>query len=190
MIDILTRHAKQRIEERTTLNKEELTIILKRKLYVNLGTKPGLHKTHLLVYSVKDDGYFVLVQDINNGDVITIWTEEYHNNLAMKITDEHKQKAKSLMENLEAVDDFSFTASAVYIDEKGNNRSKKLLKFRTENSIPLTEKYFIDNFIKNGKIKEAVKEKGFNPNFILGYSVKDATQYRFFIDINKLRIGK
>ena len=190
MIDILTRHAKQRIKQRTTFGKEELTIILKRKLYVNLGTKPGLHKAHLLVYSVKDDGYFVLVQDINNGDIITIWPEEYQNNLSIKITDADKQKVKELMENLEAIDDSSFTANVVYIDEKGNNRTKTILKFRTENSIPLTEKYFIDNFIKTGKVKEAIKGKGLNLNFILGYSVKDETRYRFFIDINKLRIGK
>ena len=190
MLKIMRKHAKQRLGERTTINEKELSSIINKKLYVNLGTKPGLHKTHLLIYSVKDDAYFVLVQDDINGDIITVWTEEYYNNLAMKITDEDKEKAKSLIINQESEDDCSFIASVIYIDEKGNNRSKDILKFRTENSIPLTEMYFIDIFIKTGKLKEAMKEKGININNILGYSVKASISHRFFIDTNKLKIGK
>ena len=44
----------------------------------------------------------------------------------MKITDEDKEKAKLLIINQESEDDCSFIASVIYIDEKGNNRSKDI----------------------------------------------------------------
>ena len=41
--------------------------------------------------------------------------------------------------------------------------------------------YFIDIFIKTGKLKEAMKEKGININNILGYSVKDIISHDFLL---------
>ena len=81
MLDNLTDHAKQRIKERTKIDTKEITKIINNKKYIDLGTKPGILKRHLLFYSLVDDNYFVIIQDTVDGGILTVLTEEYQNNL-------------------------------------------------------------------------------------------------------------
>ncbi len=87
---IFRKHAKQRIKERTKMTTQDISNLLGRGVHVNLGSKPGIHKSHLLLYSVVDSQYYVLVQDKNNGDIISFLPLEYHENLAWKVPEEHR----------------------------------------------------------------------------------------------------
>ena len=91
-----SKHAFERIEQRTSLSYEEIAFILDRKLTVNVGKKPGIHRNHLLFYSIADDDFFVVIQDELMGTVVTILPLDYHANLAWKISQEDCFKARDI----------------------------------------------------------------------------------------------
>lgn len=181
MSDNLTDHAKQRIKERTNIDTKEIIKIINNKKYIDLGTKPGILKRHLLFYSLIDDNYFVIIQDIIDGGILTVLTEEYQNNLAMKITEEDKQKAKELM-LLPPSTTSTHTISAIYLNENKDIKTKELFKIKDIDVSTITEEYFINRFIDSGIIKKALIEKGIDLRSIDGYSIKKRKVLIMYID--------
>jgi len=88
---VLTKHAKLRLQERTVLSEQDFVNIMDTYRSVSAGYEPQTFRWHRLFYSRADDTHYVAVQDISNGEVITILTLDYHDNLAWKIS---KKKLK------------------------------------------------------------------------------------------------
>ena len=90
---VLTLHARQRLCERTSLTEEEFVRILDLYLTVSVGYETEAKRWHRLFYSAKDDVHLVAIQDLANGEVITILPLDYHENLAWKISRKALAKA-------------------------------------------------------------------------------------------------
>jgi hypothetical protein len=82
---ILTHHAKIRLKERTDLSVEDFLTLLDTFRTSSVGYEPNTFRWHRLFYSRPDDEHFVAIQDIATGEVITILSLDYHENLAWKI---------------------------------------------------------------------------------------------------------
>lgn len=89
----LTKHATQRLAERTTLTHDELFGLIHNQLCVIVGIEPFSNRLHKLIYSESDKAHFVAIQDMATGEVITILPLDYHENLAWKISKEKLQLA-------------------------------------------------------------------------------------------------
>lgn len=90
----LTTHAIERIHERTKLWTTDIVKIINAEAFVNLGINPEKPQfQHLLFYSTVDLQHYVIVQDVVNHDIITIWPSDYHTNLAWQITTAQKRAA-------------------------------------------------------------------------------------------------
>ena len=96
MLTKFSKHAFKRLAQRTKLSVETIVDILEHKIYINLGMMPGFNKGYLLFYSSADEDYFVAIQDLLNGTVLTILPEEFHINSERKITDSDRQKIKKM----------------------------------------------------------------------------------------------
>jgi len=73
----LTRHAIQRLSERTGLDISDIEMILMEDKILPLGDNGK--KRHSLFYSMKDDSFYVIVYDMMNNEIITILPLAYHN---------------------------------------------------------------------------------------------------------------
>ncbi len=89
----LTKHATQRLAERTTLTHDKLFGLIHNQLCVIVGIEPFSNRLHKLIYSESDKTHFVVIQDMANGEVITILPLDYHENLAWKISEKKLQLA-------------------------------------------------------------------------------------------------
>ena len=72
-----SKHAFDRIAQRTHLRCEDIARILDQKLALNTGRKPGLNRNHLLFYSIPDDDFFVAIQDELTGTIVTVLPLDY-----------------------------------------------------------------------------------------------------------------
>lgn len=79
-----TDHALLRLNERVSMTPEALGVILDNDEVVSLGTEAGTSRDSKLFFSKDDDKFFIAVQDMKNGYVITILTLEYWHNLSEK----------------------------------------------------------------------------------------------------------
>lgn len=172
-----TRHAFERIAERTTLTCEELARILDRKLTINTGSKPGLNKVHLLFYSVCDDDFFVAIQDELTGTVITVLPLDYHANLAWDIPEEYCAQAKALYLNAPvkneepAAKSTVFYVSARFLDDNGLQKTKVIKKveslgYNNEISALMRDQAFFD------QIECFAKEKNIDYKMVFALSIK------------------
>lgn len=131
-----SRHAFERVNQRTKLKCTEIAWILDRGYFVNTGRKPGCFREHLLFYSIPDDDYFVALRDEVTGSVITILPLQYHANLAWVISEAQCDQAKKLVVSIppesiqtrEEVPPAVVVISCHFIDENGNQKSKILCK--------------------------------------------------------------
>ncbi|MGB2739441.1 MAG: hypothetical protein WBC60_02660 [Cognaticolwellia sp.] len=112
-------HALQRIEQRTSLEPSEIADIIDFGLAVDAGTEFVFEKTHWLIYSIKDECYFFIIQDKLTGLVITILPTQYHDNLAWSVNKEYFARAKRKIEQ--------------------NNISEKQLEFSKQFNIEATQ---------------------------------------------------
>lgn len=129
-----SKHALIRITQRSKLSTFELANMLEDRRYVLLGSKPGMTKQHLLIYSAVDLEYFVVIQDDIDGTIVTVLPTEYHENLAWAVTEEQKDKARELATikiECKSVAPSSFIISAGYLAEDGTLKIKKLGKLPT-----------------------------------------------------------
>ena len=142
-------HAFERLNERTSFTKEQLTFWLDHHMYWNLGNKPGIPKQHLLFYSSVDENYFVAIQDEQTGTVVTILPLHYHEILAWKVTERDKAKAREKISVLELSRKACLDANktlritANFLDLDGCRKAKEILK------ISQGEFEFSINHIKN-----------------------------------------
>lgn len=98
----LSKHAACRLGQRTVFREEEIIAMLDNYFFVSLGIETGFNREHCLVYCRFTNDYYVAVQDIKLGTVITVLPLDYHQNLSWKIdrdyisvNDELLRKAKA-----------------------------------------------------------------------------------------------
>lgn len=131
--DNITGHALKRLRERTSLDVSELNQLLGSLAYVPLGSKPGIHKEHLLFFSERDNACFVALRDTLNGDVVTILPVNYHENLAWKVTREQCEAAKILAhKSMEFFRDYkepkAIHVALAYLDQTNTQKYKSVMK--------------------------------------------------------------
>lgn len=130
-----SRHAFKRVAQRTSLSCNDIAAILDRGLVVNTGQRPGFNRVHLVFYSHLDNDYFVAIQDVVTGTVITILPLDYHETLAWGISAADCERAKEILlaappleeprvRNVPKV----FVICAQYLDEDDRQKTKLLLK--------------------------------------------------------------
>jgi len=112
-------HALQRIKQRTLLEPNEIADIIDFGLAIDTGKEIIFEKTHWLIYSIKDECYFFIIQDKFTGLVITLLPTQYHDKLAWSVDNESFARAKSNIEQ--------------------NNISEKQLEFSKQFNIETTQ---------------------------------------------------
>jgi hypothetical protein len=168
----LSKHAKARLDERTSLLETELIPMLNNNCYYNLGVEIGFYRRHSLFYSIKDDQYYVAVQDTKTGTVITILTWEYHMTLSWKlektcliiddgILRRTKFLAKYNMNNNDIPSKISLKIR--YIDQYDDLKIELVKKFNADvfsyNPLELTQNnQKILNIIRRWKKKKSIHE--------------------------------
>jgi hypothetical protein len=171
-----SRHAFERLTQRTRLSCEEIARILDRRLVVNTGKAPGFNRNHLVFYSVPDDDFFVAIQDELTGTVITILPLEYQANLAWEISNEDCAEARKIL--LSAPEEETpaqtkltatvFVISGIFLDNEGNSKIKVILKTASAPYQNDFKTLFSDHFLFS-KLDELARSKGINAQQI--YSI-------------------
>jgi hypothetical protein len=137
----LSRHARQRIYQRTTLDKGEVASLLDQGQFVDIGCIPGFNRRHLLFYSELDHVCLVAIRDQLTGTVVTVLPLQYHEKLAWKVSEKQCEEAQRLRNAPKSIASeisarkvaASFLISGHYIDETGHQKTKLLF---TTPSIP------------------------------------------------------
>lgn len=171
-----SRHAFQRVAQRTGLSCEDVTRILNRGLTVNSGQVPGFNRNHLVFFSVPDKAFFVAIQDALTGTVVTILPLEYQANLAWKITEQDCAKAKALLLNAPPIQTETpsasvFVISGHFLDADGTQKTKVIhriasVRYRDELKMLLADD---ELFSELHKMAEA---KGIDAKRMFGISVR------------------
>ena len=126
-----TFHCIKRLRERTSLTTNQFARIIADGVTVCLGSKPGIQKNHYLFYSIKDEKYYVAIQNIITGAIITVLHMEYHENLAWKISEDEKREAQS-----KAIDYKNKHLSNLKKSNNENNKPNILKESNNENNKP------------------------------------------------------
>ena len=176
-----SRHAFERVVQRTKLSAEEIARILDRGLYVNTGRRPGFDKTHLAFYSAPDNEVFVAIQDCVTGTVVTILPLEYHANLAWRISDQDCLKAKQiLLDHCEnRIDPQSLSNASVfkiqahYIDAENWQKTKTIhsvdaAPYNYDIKRLLADKRLLSNIDEFANLKGILADQIFGISFRLG----------------------
>lgn len=94
----LSAHAKQRLAERSSISAEELLTLLNTDLAKRIGNSFEHHLYHLLLWSPRDNQFFVCIQNIQDGTVITVLTlDMYMRDYAQNVTERRIQKVINMM---------------------------------------------------------------------------------------------
>ena len=183
-------HAFERLNERTSFTQEQLTFWLDHKMYLNLGCKPGIPKQHLLFYSPVDEDYFVAIRDEQTGTIITVLPLNYHENLAWKVTENDKIKAREKISVLEfsrkaCLDANKTLRVAVnFLDIAGCRKTKAILK------LSIGEFGFDLGQIKNDKSLKVILQnssKDLPYSKLIGFSFRlGRSGNPIFLDLNEL----
>lgn len=81
----ITKHAAIKISDRTHLSQGEMQSMLAEGKYYPVGIDGKKEHIHKIIYSPKDDQLFVVVEDHNNHDIITLLPLDYHNSWKLDI---------------------------------------------------------------------------------------------------------
>jgi len=190
-----SRHAFERVTQRTKLSCEEISRILDLKLALNTGRKPGLNRSHLLFYSHEDNDFFVAIQDDLTGTVVTILPLDYHANLAWSISPEECSKAKELffsvpqeeVKSHKKFDAVQFVISIHYLDDNGKQKTKVLKKISSQpynNKIKnlLTDESFFT------KLDMFITEHGLDARQVFGISIRLGSHgVPVFVDLQEVK---
>lgn len=68
----LTKHAKERLSQRSRMSPKELLGIVDSDKTIIIGKEDKHDRVHKLFWSIQDSMWFVVVQDWSNGDIITL----------------------------------------------------------------------------------------------------------------------
>lgn len=91
----LTRHARERIGDRLSMDDGDVVAILDYDLAVLVGTRAG--RLHRLFFSPADKQCFVAIQDQENGDVVTTLPLDYQPSKAWEVSPEAQEEAEGLL---------------------------------------------------------------------------------------------
>lgn len=137
----MSAHAQRRIQERTKMSDYEITSLLDKGLYVDIGRKPGFDRNHLVFYSKKDNCCFVAIRDENSGTVVTVLPLDYQANLAWSVRAEDEKYARTLATRGPSTRSLHvkgaakkkkpkrFQVSAQYMDSQGDRQTQFLATF-------------------------------------------------------------
>lgn len=179
MFTFFSKHALQRLAERTSVPPESFVDLLEKKIFINVGNAPGFNREHLLFYSPEDNNFFVAVRDYLTGTVVTVLPLDFHENLAWRIKPDDCDRAKSLLlaeverkkQQAISVTPKVFIVSAHYRDENWNQKTKQVLKLDSSKYSNQLSKLFQDpNFYI--LLDDASEKKGLSSKYILGISVR------------------
>jgi hypothetical protein len=92
-----TTHAFERVLQRLALSHAEVAAILDHDLAVMVGIDSFSNRLRRVFLSVPDSEFFVAVQDIRNGEVVTVLPLDYHANLRWPIKEKHLVEAAAKM---------------------------------------------------------------------------------------------
>ncbi|MBK1620747.1 hypothetical protein U5801_15815 [Lamprobacter modestohalophilus] len=174
-----SKHAFDRIAQRTQLRCEDIAHILDRKLALNTGRKPGLNRNHLLFYSIPDDDFFVAIQDELTGTIVTVLPLDYHANLAWNISSEDCASAKALCMNAAAEHAQSQRSSSAttffihghFIDTEGKQKTKALQKINS-----VAYKNDLENLLSDqaifSKLEGVAADKGIDIKKMFGITIR------------------
>lgn len=97
----LTNHATERIEQRCQLTNDQLKALIDAgaAFPIGLASRFGM-KTHKLVYSIPDDDWFIVIQDVANGVIVTVMPLEYLKDRII-VTAAMRRSAKSQAQEFE-----------------------------------------------------------------------------------------
>lgn len=179
-----SRHAFKRVAQRTLLSCEEIAEILDRGLAVNTGQRPGFDRVHLIFYSHVDNDYFVAIQDVITGTVITILPLDYHENLAWGISEADRESAREIILAAHAAAKPStvekpsardapkvFVIAGQYLDEDDRQKTKLLLKTPSDLYDNDLKKLLGDNTIIQ-EIEKSASDKGIPIERMFAISVR------------------
>ena len=144
----ITDHARLRLMQRSRLPLHVLTDMIDKREYVDLGSKPGILKKHILIYSRLDEGWYVLIRDITSGCIVTVLPENYHDSSFIKINESDKKSAYDLAFKVRALRPELISIHLCYNDFDGYRHSKNIY------SIPISQvEVSQESFLKSKFIK-------------------------------------
>ena len=110
----ITFHANERIKERATLTNNDILELLKKDLYTPLGfDKKKKNVVHNLIYHFEKDSFYVICQDFNNQEIITILHGKELRNWFVDLSTYHELKAKVINSNFEEGKSLKLLASDI-----------------------------------------------------------------------------
>lgn len=144
----ITDHARLRLMQRSRLPRHVLTDMIDKREYVDFGSKPGILKKHILIYSRLDEGWYVLIRDITSGCIVTVLPEDYHDSSFIKIKESDKKSAYDLAFKVRALRQELIGINLCYNDFDGYRHSKNIY------SIPISQvEVSQESFLKSKFIK-------------------------------------
>ncbi|XAN35702.1 hypothetical protein AAIZ40_01035 (plasmid) [Klebsiella pneumoniae] len=167
----ITDHARLRLMQRSRLPLHVLTDILDKREYVDLGSKPGILKEHILIYSRLDERWYVLIRDITSGCIVTVLPENYHDSSFIKIKESDKQSAYDLANKGGGSRSEFISINRInlcYNDFDGYRYSKKIYSIPVSQVDLSQESFLKSKFIK--LLKRKIRE-----NIARGISFDDKT---------------
>lgn len=158
-----TSHSLTKVKVRTELTALQVAWILHYRLALQLGTDVGTVKMRYLLWSPLDNDYFVILQDSLNGDVITLLPIDYHENLAYKINDVLRSRARELFPSMDTLNQLleaqqkskptHFFVNALYTDSEGLPKAKQIKVH------PITDYCStVEELMKSGLSKKEVQQ--------------------------------
>lgn len=170
-------HAFHRLGQRTQLTSTDVMSIIGERKFVDIGAKPGVHRRHLLFYSVPDQVHFVAIQDPIDGTLITILPLEYHEHLAWKVPGDQLELAQALAEKAPGSrhpaeePPSSFSVTAQYSDEFSCPRYKLIAKLQAEDHGHDINELLNDQYTLRILIGSALA-KGVDPNLVESITIR------------------
>lgn len=98
----LTRHARERVQERSSLSLREVRRLLDDTATIQIGVARGGRQSHRLFYSIPDEAWFVAMQDADDGGVLTTLPLDYYINLHGPVTALARRQARKLARQWQA----------------------------------------------------------------------------------------
>ncbi|MEQ0318053.1 hypothetical protein ABLV51_19300 [Klebsiella sp. GB_Kp051] len=152
----ITDHARLRLMQRSRLPLHVLTDMIDKREYVDLGSKPGILKKHILIYSRLDEGWYVLIRDITSGCIVTVLPENYHDSSFIKINESDKKSAYDLAFKVRALRPELISINLCYNDFDGYRHSKNIYSIPISQMEVSQESFLKSKFIK--LLKRKVRE--------------------------------
>lgn len=135
---VFSKHALERINQRTLLNYFTIADILDYGGTVDIGTEFFFDKKHWLFYSHLDDCYFIAIQDSFIGTVVTVLPLDYYENLNFKVKDKYLDEAKQKYISYKSIRKESIkeppsviVIKAKYISDYGYQKTSTIKKLKS-----------------------------------------------------------